>query len=90
MKRFAKFILLGLLSGAIHLPAQAAAQDCAANWSPDSYKSFDTLQNEVKKKYGEVRILRVALCNSSSSPYFQVVIISGNGEVRRVQVAAGQ
>ena len=88
MKRFAKFAFLALLSGAVHLPARVAAQDCAANWSPDSYKSFDMLQNEVKKKYGEVRILRVALCSSGSNPYFQVVIISGTGEVRRVQVAA--
>jgi hypothetical protein len=35
-----------------------------------------------------VRILRVSLCDAGGNPYFQVVIISGQGEVRRVQVAA--
>lgn len=66
----------------------AAAQQCAANWSPSEYKSFGALQSEVKKRYGEVRILRVALCDQGGNPYFQVVIISGQGEVRRIQVTA--
>ncbi len=88
MKRFTNLILLLLALVAAHPSARASAQDCAASWTQNQYKSFDALQDEVKKKYGEVRILRVALCNSGPNPYFQVVIISGNGEVRRIQVAA--
>lgn len=77
-----------LLSTAVLAHGPATAQQCAANWSPSEYKSFGDLQNEVKKRYGEVRILRVALCDPGGNPYFQVVIISGQGEVRRVQVTA--
>ena len=72
------------------LSGQAAAQECAANWSPQDYKSFVDVQGEVKKQFGDVRILRVALCDPGGNAYFQVVIITGHGEVRRVQVAAMQ
>jgi hypothetical protein len=87
MTLFAKALVLFLLFAA-PMPGRAAAQECAASWSPTEYKSFGALQSEVKKRYGEVRILRVALCDAGGAPYFQVVIISGHGEVRRIQVAA--
>lgn len=89
MNPFAKILLLFVFLAASPLTGRAAAQECAANWSTSDYKSFGDLQEEVRKRYGEVRILRVALCNPGDNPYFQVVIISGHGEVRRVQVAAG-
>jgi hypothetical protein len=89
MIRFAKHLVLFLLFAAALCSGRVLAQECAANWSPSEYKSFGALQDEVKRRYGEVRILRVALCKPGDNPYFQVVIISGNGEVRRVQVAAG-
>lgn len=67
----------------------AQAQDiCAPNWTTAQYKSFGDLQVEVRKQFGEVRILRVALCGEGGTAYFQIVIISGQGEVRRVQIAA--
>jgi hypothetical protein len=88
MTLFAKIIVLFFLFAAAPMPGRATAQDCAASWSPTEYKSFGALQNEVKQRYGEVRILRVALCDAGGVPYFQVVIISGHGEVRRIQVAA--
>ena len=88
MKQFAKFLTLfiPLLAGLSPLPA--AAQTCAPNWSTNEYKSFGDLQDEVKRRYGEVRILRVALCDMGGNPYFQVVILSDHGEVRRIQVGA--
>jgi hypothetical protein len=88
MNQFAKILTLciPLLAGLSPLPA--AAQACAPNWSTNEYKSFGDLQDEVKKRYGDVRILRVALCDHDGNPYFQVVILSGHGEVRRVQVGA--
>jgi len=68
---------------------EAAAQDaCAPNWTTAQYKSFGDIQTEIKKLFGQVRILRVALCGEGGSAYFQVVIISGQGEVRRVQISA--
>lgn len=88
MTLFAKALGLFLLFAAAPIQGRATAQECAASWSPNEYKSFGALQSEVKKRYGEVRILRVALCDAGNSPYFQVVIISGHGEVRRIQVAA--
>jgi hypothetical protein len=88
MNWFTKILSMLLLLIAALPIGPASAQQCAANWSPSEYKSFGDLQNEVKKRYGEVRILRVALCDQGGNPYFQVVIISGQGEVRRVQVAA--
>jgi hypothetical protein len=89
MNWFAKILSMSLLLIAALPLGPVSAQQCAANWSPSEYKSFGDLQNEVKKRYGEVRILRVALCDQGGKPYFQVVIISGQGEVRRVQVTAG-
>jgi hypothetical protein len=88
MNQFAKTLTLLLLLAAGISPGTVLAQSCAPNWSTNEYKSFGNVQDEVKKRYGEVRILRVALCDQGGSPYFQVVIISGHGEVRRVQVAA--
>jgi hypothetical protein len=68
---------------------KAAAQDvCAPNWTAAQYKSFGDIQTEIKKLFGQVRILRVALCGEGGTAYFQVVIISGQGEVRRVQINA--
>jgi len=66
----------------------AAQSSCAPNWTANQYKSFGDVQSEIKKQFGEVRILRVALCGEGGDAYFQIVIISGQGEVRRVQIAA--
>lgn len=65
-----------------------AQTSCAPNWTANHYKSFSDIQTEVKKQFGDVRILRVALCVEGSDAYFQIVIISGQGEVRRVKIAA--
>lgn len=64
-------------------------QSCAPNWTSNDYKSFGDLQTEIKGKFGDVRILRVALCGQGGDAYFQIVIMSGDGEVRRVRIAAG-
>lgn len=88
MNRFIKIITLLIALAAWVSPEAARAQACAPNWSTTEFKSFGNVQDEVKKRYGEVRILRVALCDQGGNPYFQVVIISGQGEVRRVQVGA--
>lgn len=82
-------MLLAAIVASAAPPLGAAAQDgCAPNWTANQYKSFGDLQSEIKKQFGEVRILRVALCGEGGNAYFQIVIISGQGEVRRVQIAA--
>ena len=90
MKKLAqKMLLVAALAACPAGTIKAAAQDtCAPNWTTAQYKSFGDIQIEIKKQFGEVRILRVALCGEGGTAYFQIVIISGQGEVRRVQIAA--
>jgi hypothetical protein len=89
MKLFVQHLALAALAVLCVGVSDAAAQtSCAPNWTANHYKSFSDIQNEVKKQFGDVRILRVALCVEGSDAYFQIVIISGQGEVRRVKIAA--
>lgn len=68
---------------------QDVQAECRPNWTAKKYRSFDSLQTEIKKRYGEVRILRVALCGEgTTAAYFQIVILSGEGSVSRIQIAA--
>ncbi len=67
---------------------RAAQLKCSPNWTAKKYKSFGEVQHEVRKRYGDVRILRVALCGEGPRAFLQIVIISGAGAVRRVQIAA--
>jgi azurin len=81
--------LLAVIAALAVAASPATAQSsCAPNWTSDEYKSFGDLQNEVKKQYGEVRILRVALCQQDGKAYFHVIIISDEGKVQRVQLTA--
>ena len=83
-----KFLIAAAVTltvGTQELPAQ---DDCARNWTASDYKSFGDIQSEIEAQYGNVRILRVALCDPGGNAYFQIVILSGQGEVRRVQLAA--
>ena len=83
-----KFLIAAVLAlsvGTQELPAQA---NCAPNWTANDYKSFSDIQSEIEARYGKVRILRVALCNAGGNAYFQIVILSGQGEVHRIQLAA--
>jgi hypothetical protein len=89
MKIYAPALLLAASAAIFIGVGEPSAQTgCAPNWTANQYKSFGEIQNEIKKQYGEVRILRVALCGEGGSAYFLVVIISGQGEVRRVQLTA--
>lgn len=91
MKRLAHKILLTAIAAlALGIKEPAAQSNCAQNWTANEYKSFAVIQSEIRKQYGEVRILRVALCDKGGNAYFQVVIMSGQGEVRRVQLVAAR
>lgn len=69
-------------------PPKAAPLRCTPNWTAKKYKPFGKVQHEIKKRYGDVRILRVALCGEGEGAFFQIVIISGTGSLSRVQIAA--
>lgn len=83
-----KFLIAAAITlsvGTRELPAQS---NCAPNWTANDYKSFSDIQSEIEARYGKVRILRIALCDQGGNAFFQVVILSGQGEVRRIQLAA--
>lgn len=81
-------LLAAMLALAVVAEPAAAQTSCVPNWTTDEYKSFGDLQNEIKKQYGEVRILRVALCQQDGKAYFQVIIISDQGKVERIRLTA--
>jgi hypothetical protein len=83
-----KLLLPAMIMLAVGTTQPAAQGSCVPNWTSDEYKSFGTVQSEIRKQYGDVRILRVALCQQGGDAYFQVVIISGQGKVQRVRLAA--
>jgi len=90
MKRMVHKLLLPALAVFAVVASEPAAQSgCTPNWTADKYKSFGDIRSEIKRQYGDVRILRVALCGQGGSAYFKVMIISGQGNVQQVQVAAG-
>lgn len=83
-----KFLIAAAMTlsvGTQELPAQS---NCASNWTANDYKSFSDIQSEIEDRYGKVRILRIALCDQGGNAYFQIVILSGQGEVRRIQLTA--
>ncbi len=89
MKRRARTLLLAASAAFVAGISDSPAQNsCAPNWTANQYKSFGDIQTEIRKQYGDVRILRVALCGEGGKAYFQIIIISGQGEVRRVQLGA--
>ena len=89
MKRQVRKLLFSALAVlAVGSTEPAAQSNCIPNWTANEYKSFGDIQNEINEQYGKVRILRVALCGEGGNAYFLVVIISGQGEVRRVELAA--
>ena len=89
MKRQAQILSLAAMAAISAPGSDAAAQTtCAPNWTANEYKSFSDVQNEVRKQFGDVRILRVALCGEGGNAYFQIVIITGQGQVQRVKIAA--
>jgi hypothetical protein len=83
-----RFLLAAVVAFAVATHPAASQNSCVPNWTTDEYKSFGDLQDEIKKQYGEVRILRVALCQQDGKAYFHVIIISDQGKVQRIQLTA--
>ncbi|MGF1619616.1 MAG: hypothetical protein ACFCUR_03255 [Rhodomicrobiaceae bacterium] len=83
-----KLLIPAMIMLAVGATQPAAQGSCVPNWTSNDYKSFGTVQSEIRTQYGDVRILRVELCQQGGDAYFQVVIISGQGEVQRVKLAA--
>jgi hypothetical protein len=70
------------------IPVNPQEISCKANWSAKGYRPFESIQSEVRERYGNVKVLRVSLCGEGDVAFFQIVIITGQGAVSRVQVAA--
>jgi len=85
-----KLLLTAMLALAVGATGTAAQDGCAPNWTSDRYRSYGDIQAQIKQQYGDVRVLRVALCGQGGNAYFRVVIISGGGEVKRLQLPAAK
>jgi hypothetical protein len=70
--------------------SSSQALDCRANWSAQSYKTFESIQNEVQRRYANTKILRISLCGKGKNAYFQIVVITDQGLVKRMQFAASK
>ncbi len=89
MTRLAQIFIWAAAAAILGPSTEVAAQaTCAPNWTANQYKSFSDVQSEIRKQFGDVRILRVSLCGEGGNAYFQIIIISGQGEVQRVKIAA--
>lgn len=72
------------------IPINPQEVDCKANWNAKGYRPFESVQNEVRERYGNVKVLRVSLCGEGDVAYFHIVIISERGAVNSIQVAASE
>jgi hypothetical protein len=79
--------LAGLVAASAGHPSLALA-DCSASWSKSKFKSYSQVQADVRGQFGEVRILKVALCNQGAKPYFQIVVMDDKGVVRTLHIGA--
>lgn len=71
------------------LPAAAPARaGCIPTWSKSDYKSYGQVQADVHNQFGDVRILKVALCVYGAKSYFQIVIMDSKGVVRTLHIGA--
>ena len=86
MKLFLKIMIAGYLSIA---SAQAGSKDgCTHTWGKGDYRSFRQIEAELHTKFGNVKILRMALCGVGGQPYFQVTVLQPSGTVNNLQVPA--
>lgn len=88
MRRLAITIIVfsGLVAASLGWAAPAQA-NCISSWSSSEYKSYSQIQADVRSQYGDVRILKVALCAQGARSYFQIVVMDNKGVVRTVQVS---
>jgi hypothetical protein len=79
--------LAGLVAASAGRPSLALA-DCSASWSKSKFKSYGQVQADVRGQFGDVRILKVALCGQGAKPYFQILVMDNNGVVRTLHIGA--
>jgi hypothetical protein len=72
------------------IPINPQDVNCKANWNAKGYRPFESIQSEIRERYGDVKVLRVSLCGEGDVVFFQIVIITGQGAVSRVQVVASK
>ncbi|WP_127076929.1 hypothetical protein [Rhodomicrobium lacus] len=71
-----------------HLSASASEATCSASWTRGNYKTYQQIQDELKDRLRNAKILKLSLCASASEPYFQATILNESGKVVIVKLAA--
>ncbi|MBT3070202.1 hypothetical protein KKP04_04880 [Rhodomicrobium sp. Az07] len=86
-----KYMLAALVisiaaGGSSSVSASEAA--CSASWSRGNYKTYQQIQDELRDRLRNAKILKLSLCSGASEPYFQATILNESGKVVIVRLAA--
>jgi hypothetical protein len=81
------FALAGLVAASAGWPSLALGE-CSSSWSKSEFKSYGQVQADVRGQFGNVRILKVALCSQGPKNYFQIVVMDDKGVVRTLHIGA--
>jgi hypothetical protein len=71
------FMMMLVASGTLLHSTEAAA--CTSSWSKSGYKSYSQIRDEVRQQLGEANIVRVELCGSGATAFFNVVALADKG-----------
>ena len=69
-------------------PGALAKEGCAHSWAKGNYRTFQEVAEQLRERFIDSRILRLALCHAEQNDYFSVTILEPSGKVRVVQVPA--
>jgi len=65
-----------------------AKEACTHTWDKGEYKTFKQVEEELKGRLGNAKILRLSLCGATNDHYFQVTILEASGKVVVLRLAA--
>jgi len=74
------------VGGSVSVSASEAV--CSATWTKGSYKTYQQIQDELKDRLRNAKILKLSLCGTAAEPYFQATILNESGKVVIVKLAA--
>ncbi|MBJ7533933.1 hypothetical protein JDN40_07440 [Rhodomicrobium vannielii ATCC 17100] len=66
----------------------ASEAACSASWTRGTYKTYQQIQDELRDRLRNAKILKLSLCATASEPYFQATILNESGKVVIVKLAA--
>jgi hypothetical protein len=71
-----------------HGETACAKEACTHTWDKGEYKTFKQVEEELKERLGNAKILRLSLCGVANDHYFQVTILEASGKVVVLRLAA--